>query len=1729
MAKFSKPSKKTAIIAIVAIVILLIVAVTGTVVFLKDRGSTEAAQMDQTNAQEPEIATNNETQTEQNQENEAIQQETQTEQENNQETQTNPEISNSEETNSESNTGANSTVTESNGGTTGTNAGTSSGANSGASTQNPASTTDEIEETTISRVETVEIPERQISEGHYVGWTPMNIEADIASARINTTENNVDVEKIAETKTGENLVTRGEEITYKIKLTSDKAINGIIVKDRIPEKTTYVENSADNNAEKITENETAVGLIWNVDLTENDFNQETQKFEKTVSFKVKVESNEEGTISNLAIANGEEDEAQTSIITSSKEAKVEGKAENEPAKIGDKVTYTITVTNTGDVEGTTKVQDKNLEKLINDGILKIEETSQKEADELIKGKTVQLAGKQTITISFTAIIQKIDGALTNIATVGEEEPEETIDTVNITGTKVPSKTEVKVGEEFLYTITLKNTGNTMGTVKVQDAVPDGTEFVEAYQKIDEENKIAISQKELAQGYSVDVPAKVDGVEGKVEIVLVVKAVEKTENGDYTSVIKNTANIIDEDGNEDPIPSEDVKLPNITAQKASDYEGKAEGAELNEFDRITYTITLENHGKADGTVTITDQIPEGTEFVEGSIKVNGQGEYTLEDLTTTGIKVNVPKAQEDGTTGKAELTFKVTVKPFEQRSIQIINDKAKKDEEPVNPTTDIAKKEYIQIEGEKTWEDSSNQDGKRPNSITVILNKTVGENGEAQKVTDKQVTPDKNGEWKYIFENLPKYENGQEITYTIAEETVANYTTTINGYDIVNTYTPETIDISGQKIWDDVNDKDGLRPDTVTINLLANGVKVESTTTSEAEQWKYEFNNVPKYSNGTEIKYTISEEEVKGYTAHIEENSTNIVNKHSVPDVNIEKTVSQIIVAGTSTPEDVNETGKYTDKNETIYPSQQIELNDTIIYDIIVANTGNEQLTNVILTDDRLVTIEKITPIVNGEEQNSITINKKTTDVTDNLLQIAGVSRTIEAGNGYKVTVSYKVQSQDIANVDKMSNKAIVTSDEIKEPEDSTATVKVLAKVDYAIVKEIEKVNDTNIAKGVENKDTNTVTYNDKANKNDILTYKITIRNDGNTTINNLQVTDSRKVEVVSAKVVSTGTVININKVKEVGEDLLDGKKATLEPQEVVEITVKYKIGSMKQDETTENTLEIVNVATLKGTVKDLTKPDEDPTTIEEDATAIITANMQSQIEIHKTSKTDGDELNVGDKITYTVTLENKSSVTGKTTLKESAPENTILVSDVTVKTNGGDTQSPTKLSEAQLAQMENGTLELTVPGNGKVEIQFTVQVTNEALGNKIINQAQTGDNKKSEEITNTAKKAINIYETKTELGKQSVVLVVDMTLSLAADMETNNTDRLAYAPVNKDGTINYKAGYENTRWYKLKTALDDFVDSYLGDNIGNKRQIAIVGFAGDIVMNTGFMTSADKVKAKYADVFTQEQYTAAVKFAQKCQEDENPEEAFKQIFIDNDCENLYSDEKTAFKKNSNGTYVIDVDVLSIIADADNSLKSSSKLQSGTNIKGGIEKAEDIVKEQTDREIITNVVMITDGDDNRTDDDEMYKIAQSARAIRNCSVNKVKSKLYAIGFTDTVTTFEDLLGKQYDEYYKATNTTLLNTAFEDIKNDDDTVKIHRTRTIVGTGNVSLENITIKDNSVITIYLGNEITQNSTKAEFSGVEFKESNYYKNNQFDLRLFLIDYEIPEEAQINMQIYTVE
>ena len=70
----------------------------------------------------------------------------------------------------------------------------------------------------------------------------------------------------------------------------------------------------------------------------------------------------------------------------------------------------------------------------------------------------------------------------------------------------------------------------------------------------------------------------------------------------------------------------------------------------------------------------------------------------------------------------------------------------------------------------------------------------------REVTRQAVTADEAGNWTYTFKDLPKYANGQEITYTVAEEEVTDYTTTYDGSNITNSYTPGKTSATVTKIW-----------------------------------------------------------------------------------------------------------------------------------------------------------------------------------------------------------------------------------------------------------------------------------------------------------------------------------------------------------------------------------------------------------------------------------------------------------------------------------------------------------------------------------------------------------------------------------------------------------------------------------------------------------------------------------------------------------------------------------------------------------------------------------------------------------------------------------------------------------------------------------------------------------------------------------------------------------------
>lgn len=185
---------------------------------------------------------------------------------------------------------------------------------------------------------------------------------------------------------------------------------------------------------------------------------------------------------------------------------------------------------------------------------------------------------------------------------------------------------------------------------------------------------------------------------------------------------------------------------------------------------------------------------------------------------------------------------------------------------------------IDIPVTKIWNDQDNQDGLRPASIVVNLLA----NGE--KVAQKELT--NATDWKENFTGLPKFKDGKEIVYTIQEEKVAEYTTAIDqtAYTITNTHAPGKTSITVTKKWDDENDKDGLRPKNIHVQLYANDQRVGQEIELSAEnKWSHTFADLDEKANGNTITYTVREVSVpKGYEARNDEDGKGnvvITNKH----------------------------------------------------------------------------------------------------------------------------------------------------------------------------------------------------------------------------------------------------------------------------------------------------------------------------------------------------------------------------------------------------------------------------------------------------------------------------------------------------------------------------------------------------------------------------------------------------------------------------------------------------------------------------------------------------------------------------------------------------------------------------------------------------------------------------------------------------------------------------------
>ena len=67
---------------------------------------------------------------------------------------------------------------------------------------------------------------------------------------------------------------------------------------------------------------------------------------------------------------------------------------------------------------------------------------------------------------------------------------------------------------------------------------------------------------------------------------------------------------------------------------------------------------------------------------------------------------------------------------------------------------------IDLQVTKVWDDANNESGKRPSTITIVL--------LANSKYYDEVTLSEEVDWKHTFNNLPKFDNGEIIEYTLEE-------------------------------------------------------------------------------------------------------------------------------------------------------------------------------------------------------------------------------------------------------------------------------------------------------------------------------------------------------------------------------------------------------------------------------------------------------------------------------------------------------------------------------------------------------------------------------------------------------------------------------------------------------------------------------------------------------------------------------------------------------------------------------------------------------------------------------------------------------------------------------------------------------------------------------------------------------------------------------------------------
>ena len=392
---------------------------------------------------------------------------------------------------------------------------------------------------------------------------------------------NVDVPEITPKKDVNNTTPNfGENVAYTIVVSNDGISDAkqVVITDTLAKGLKFL--GANYNG---VYDENTHTVTWTLDIDSG----------KTVELKVNVTVEDYGVLVNRVTVGDKISSVDIAVpeIIPDKTANV------TDANFGDNVTYTVTVTNDGDVDASQVVIVDQL----GNGLKYVSSSDGGVWDEKTNTVTwiVDLAAGKTKTLNVVATVVGY-GNVTNSLAVGNKTSKINVNVPEITPNKTVDNKNPNFGDNVTYTIVVSNDGAADAkNVVVKDILAPGFKFIEAnYGGVYDELTRTVT-------WIVDVNAK-----GHVDLSI------KVTVEDY-GVLTNNVTV----GNK--TSSVNITVPEIIPNKTADIENPNFG------DNVNYTVTVTNDGIGDAKdVVVRDVLGEGLTFVDAT------GNYSFDEATRT---------------------------------------------------------------------------------------------------------------------------------------------------------------------------------------------------------------------------------------------------------------------------------------------------------------------------------------------------------------------------------------------------------------------------------------------------------------------------------------------------------------------------------------------------------------------------------------------------------------------------------------------------------------------------------------------------------------------------------------------------------------------------------------------------------------------------------------------------------------------------------------------------------------------------------------------------------------------------------------------------------------------------------------------------------------------------------------------------------------------------------------